>query len=150
MSAPDWTAWLSARLRDLSAALFRGMPQHARACLNRPDLARPFTGDLAKRLRTPREFDFGSQWDFIIELPQDWGNRLLEGTNKTLCAPRPRRKEQCPHKRLTQTCLWVSKSLRQRRGSAVACCRGRGTECSSVCMGPLNEVTIIFITSTIF
>ena len=33
------------------------------------------------------------------------GNRLLEGTNKTLCAPGPRRKEQCPHKRVSQTCL---------------------------------------------
>ena len=39
------------------------------------------------------------------ELTQDWENRLLEGTNKTLYAPGPRRKEQCPHKRLTQTCL---------------------------------------------
>ena len=32
-----------------------------------------------------------------IELPklsQEWGNRLLEGTNRTLCAPGPRRKEQ--------------------------------------------------------
>ena len=28
------------------------------------------------------------------ELTQDWGNRLLEGTNRTLCAPGPRRKEQ--------------------------------------------------------
>ena len=58
-------------------------------------------GDPAKRLRTLREFDFGGRWDLIIELPQDWGNRLLEGTNKTLCAPRDRRKEQCPHKRLS-------------------------------------------------
>ena len=24
------------------------------------------------------------------ELTQDWGNRLLEGTNRTLCAPGPR------------------------------------------------------------
>ena len=30
----------------------------------------------------------------LPELTQDWGNRLLEGTNKTLCAPGPRRKEQ--------------------------------------------------------
>ena len=30
----------------------------------------------------------------ITELTQDWGNRLLEGTNKTVCAPGPRRKEQ--------------------------------------------------------
>ena len=28
------------------------------------------------------------------ELTQDWENRLWEGTNRTLCAPRPRRKEQ--------------------------------------------------------
>ena len=28
------------------------------------------------------------------ELTQDWGNTLLEGTNKTLCASGPRRKEQ--------------------------------------------------------
>ena len=31
---------------------------------------------------------------YTIELTQDWGNRLLEGTNKTFYAPRPRRKEQ--------------------------------------------------------
>ena len=28
------------------------------------------------------------------ELSQDWGNRLLEGTNRTLCTLGPRRKEQ--------------------------------------------------------
>ena len=28
------------------------------------------------------------------ELTQDWGNRLLEDTNKTLCAPGHKRKEQ--------------------------------------------------------
>ena len=28
------------------------------------------------------------------ELTQDWGNRLLKGTDKTLCTPGPRRKEQ--------------------------------------------------------
>ena len=38
-------------------------------------------------------------------------NRLLEGTNRTLCAPGPRRKERGPHKRLTQTCRGVSRSL---------------------------------------
>ena len=70
------------------------------------------------------------------ELTQDWGNRLLEGTNKTLCTPGPRGKEQWPHKRLTQTCLWVSRTLWQRHGLAVACCRVRGTECSSAWMGP--------------
>ena len=63
------------------------------------------------------------------------GNRLLEGTNRTLCAPEPRKKEQWSNKRLTQTCLWVSRSLQWRRGSVVACCRVRGSDSSSACMG---------------
>ena len=73
------------------------------------------------------------------EFTQNWGNRLLEGTNKILCAPRRRRKEQWPHKRLTQTCLWVPRSLQRRRGLVVACCRVRGTECGSAWMGPFEE-----------
>ena len=68
---------------------------------------------------------------------------------RLLCTLGPRRKEQWPHKRLTQTCPWVSRSLLQRRGSAVACCRGRGAECSSACLGPFEGVSIIFINSTI-
>ena len=67
---------------------------------------------------------------------QDWGNRLLEGTNRALCQPGHKRKEQWPHKRLTQTCLWVSGSLRRRCESAMAYCRVGGSECSSACMGP--------------
>ena len=59
------------------------------------------------------------------------GNRLLEGTNKTLCAPGPRRKELWPHKRPSQTCLWGSRSLQQRHGLTVACHGVRGTEYKS-------------------
>ena len=73
--------------------------------------------DLAKGLRTPREFDFRGEWDLITELPQGWGNRFLEGTNKTLCAQEARRKEKCPHKRMSQTSLWVSRSLQWRVNS---------------------------------
>ena len=80
------------------------------------------------------------------ELPQYWGNRLLEGTNKTLCAPGPRRK-RAVQKRLTQTCLSVFRSLWWRCGSALACFRVGGPECSSVYMDLLKEVTIIFIES---
>ena len=54
----------------------------------------PQPGDLANGLRTPREFGFEGQWDLITELSQDGRNRLLEGTNKTLCTPEPRRKEE--------------------------------------------------------
>ena len=38
------------------------------------------------------------------ELTQDWGNRLLEGTNKTLCTQDPGERSSDPHERLTQTC----------------------------------------------
>ena len=74
----------------------------------------------------------------LLELTKNWGNRVLEGTNKTLCAPGPRRKEQQPHRRLSQTCPGMSRSLWRRRGSVVACCRAGGTECSGACMGPLE------------
>ena len=30
----------------------------------------------------------------LPEITQDWGNRLLEGTNKIVCTPEPSRKEQ--------------------------------------------------------
>ena len=39
----------------------------------------------------------------LPELTQDWGNRLWEGTDRPY-APGPGRKEQRPHKILTQTC----------------------------------------------
>ena len=84
------------------------------------------------------EFDFAGQWDLITEFIQDWRNRLLEDTGKTLCLPIPRRKEKWPHKKLTQTCLWVSRSLQQRCGLGVTCCRVGGTEPSTACTGPLE------------
>ena len=43
----------------------------------------------------------------------------------------------------------MSRSLQQRPGSGVACCRVEGSECSSTCMDLLKEVSIILITSTI-
>ena len=76
----------------------------------------------------------------------NWGYRLLEGTNRPLCAPGPRRREQWPHKRLTKTCLWVSRSLRWRHGSVVVCC---SVGALSVSVPLVKEVTIIFKTSTI-
>ena len=67
-----------------------------------------------------------------IELPElktELGKSFLEGTNRTLCT-RTQKKGAGPHGRLTQTCLGVPRSLQQRRGSAVACCRVGGTECT--------------------
>ena len=98
-------------------------------------------GDQAKGLRTPKEYDFGGQWDLIT--------RHLEGTNKTLCAPGPRRKEQWPRKRLTQTCLWGSRSLWRRRGRTLACCRVGALNTTVPVQDLLKEVAIIFINPTI-
>ena len=75
----------------------------------------------------------------LPELTLDWGSRLLEGTNKSLCTPGPRKKEKWTYKRLTRTCPWVSRSLQRRCGSGVACCRVGGTECSIACMETFEE-----------
>ena len=91
-----------------------------------------------KGLRNPREFDFWGQGDLITEFPQDLGNRLLEGTNKTLCTPGPRRKEQWTCKRLSQICLRVSRSLGLRCGLTLACRSARGTECNSAGTSPFE------------
>ena len=83
------------------------------------------------------------------DLTQDWGNRLLERTNKTLCTPGPRRKGQWPHKRLTQMCPWVSRSLQWRRGRQWP---AAGSGALSTVVGAqdlLKEVAIRFIDSTI-
>ena len=71
--------------------------------------------------------------DLIAKIPQDWANKLLEGTNKTLCTPGPSRKKHWPHKRLSQTCLWVLKDLWWRWVSTVSCHWVRGREYSSPC-----------------
>ena len=82
-------------------------------------------------MRTTKELDFGGQWDLITELPTGLGKLTLGGTNKTWNTPGLRRKEQWPHKRPSQTCLWVSRSLWWWRESTVACHRVRGTEYNS-------------------
>ena len=102
-----------------------------------------------KGLRTPREFDFGGQWDLITELIHEWGKRLLEGTKKTLCTTGAKRKKLCPDKRLSQTCLWVSRSLWQEHRSTVACCRVGALNTTVHAQILLKEVAIVFITLTI-
>ena len=57
--------------------------------------------------------------------------RLLEGINKILCAPKPMERSSDPHKRLSQTCLWVLEGLLQRHGSAVASHGDRSTGSNS-------------------
>ena len=81
------------------------------------------------------------------ELTQDWGNRLLEGRNRTLCAPGPSRKEYWPTRdwpRLAHECLGVyGEGLGQWWPST-----GLGELSIAVPAWDLpKEVTIIFITS---
>ena len=67
------------------------------------------------------------------------GKQILEDTHKTLYAPGPRRKEQWPYKRLSQTCLWVSRSLQWRRGWTVTCHGVRGTNYNSPGINPFRR-----------
>ena len=83
----------------------------------------------------------------LPELAQD-GETVLEGTNRTLCT-RPQEKGAGTPQRLTQACLWVSRHLQWRRGSAVACCRAGALSAAVQAWDLLKEVAIIFITSTI-
>ena len=73
-----------------------------------------------------------------IELPQDKWNRHLEGTDTTLCAPGPSSKEQWGHKRLSQTCHCVFRSLWRRRVSTVACHGFRSTDSNSPGISPFE------------
>ena len=87
------------------------------------------------------------------ELTHDWGNKLLEGTNRTLCAPGSRRKEQWFHNHWVgetdpdlpvsvQESLaeaWVGGGLLQGRGHWVQKCMHR----------TFWRRSIIFITSII-
>ena len=64
------------------------------------------------------------------------GKQMLEGTNKTLYAPGPRRKEQGPHKRPDLPAS-VQESLAETwAGSGLL--QARGTECGSECRGPFE------------
>ena len=57
----------------------------------------------------------------IIELPQDWGNRLLEGTNKPVGTKTQEKEAVNPHE--TEQDLPLSKNLQWRPGLTVACHR---------------------------
>ena len=66
------------------------------------------------------------------ELTQDWGNRLLEDTNKSLCMHARTQEKGAVTPQETDPDLPVSvQESRCRHGSVVACCRVGGTECSS-------------------
>ena len=85
----------------------------------------------------PRESDLEGQRDLTTRAPLgETGTPVLEGTHKTLHAPRLRGKGQRPHRRLRQNYLHVLKGLLWRLGSAEAHRRGGGMA-AAVWEGPL-------------
>ena len=79
------------------------------------------------------------------EFTQDWGNTLLEGTNKTLCT-RTQKKGAVTQQEADPDWPVSVQESQSGCGLAVACCR---VGALSVCMDLLKEVAIIFITSII-
>ena len=73
----------------------------------------------------------------------------MEGTNKTLYAPGPKRKELWPHKRLTQTCLWEPRSLWWRCGRQWPATWSGALSVPVHAGDLLKDTAIIFISSTI-
>ena len=78
-------------------------------------------GNPAQRVGIPRESGFEGQQDLIAELPQEWEKQTLGGHKQNLCA------HQWPHRRLSQTWLWVFEGLLWRHRLAVAYHIYRGT-----------------------
>ena len=85
--------------------------------------------DLTVRLGIPRESDLEGQRALITGLSEDWKKQtpVLEGTNKILHMPRPRAKEQLPHRRLNQNYFVVLEGFLWRCGSAGAHHKGSGS-----------------------
>jgi len=105
---------------------------------------------LAVRKEFPREIQLLRQGHMIIKRPQDWGNKLLEGTNKTVCDQEPGKR------RNVLTSDWVRHAC-ECPGIFGG---GMGWQRHSVESGDLNttvlaqvlskEVSITFITPSIF
>ena len=85
-----------------------------------------------KGTENPQEIWLWRAVGFDSRTPTGLGKeRLLEGTNRTMCIPGPGRKELWSRKRLSPTCLRVFGSLWCRLGSTVVCFRVRDTDCTS-------------------
>ena len=89
------------------------------------------TWESSKEIENPQGIWLRRPVGFDYSISTELGKQTLGGRKKTLCPQEPRRKEQWPHKRLSQTSLWVSVSLGQRCGSTVHCREVRGTEYNS-------------------
>ena len=91
-------------------------------------------GDPAKVLGILRESDFEGSGTWLQELHGTRRNRLHSWRAQTKpCVHQDQGgRSSDPHRRLSQTYLWVFEALLQRCGSAVACHWDRGTGSSSL------------------
>ena len=106
-----------------------------RKCQDTQQISQP--GDLEKGLRTPRDFDFGSQWDLIIELTR-LGKHILGGYKQNLVCTRTQEKGAVIPQE-THPELYVRvQEYPGEAGSEVACYRVGGTECGSACKEPFD------------
>ena len=77
------------------------------------------------------------------------GKQTLGGHKQNLVPTRAQEKGAVTLQELIQTCLWVSRSLWQKCGFAMACCRVGTLSAAMHAWDLWKEVAIIFITSTI-
>ena len=92
-------------------------------------------GDTPHRRAKEEPQQDGWRGEFMFRIKPHSCQRCSEGSNK-LMHTRTQEKGGVTPQETDPDLLWVSRSLWRRRGSAVACCRAGGPECSSACMGP--------------
>ena len=94
-------------------------------------------GDLEKGMITPREFDFGGQWDLVQNLPRTGETDSWRAQTKACEHQDPGERSSDPQ--TTAPDFPVSVQASPAEGWVmVACCRAGDTECSSVCMDPFE------------
>ena len=106
-----------------------------RKCQDTQQISQP--GDLENGLRIPRDFDFGSQWDLIIELT-GLVKHILGGYKQNLVCTRTQEKGAViPQETDPELYVRVQEYPGEAR-SEVAWCRVGGTECGSACKEPFD------------
>ena len=101
-----------------------------------------------KETENPREFDFGGQWDLIIEFTQDWETDSCGAQTKPCVHQDPGERSSDPTRdwhRLACECTWVSGTGVGWRWAAA----GSGTLSAAVLAQAALKVTIIFHISTV-
>ena len=89
------------------------------------------TWESGKRTEKPQGIWLLRPVGFDYRISTGLGKQTLVGHKQKLVDPGPRREEQWPLKRLSHTCLWVSRILWQSCELTVACCEVMSTKYNS-------------------